>query len=258
MAPGPFDFLPLWCVSGLTVALVLLAIELGFRGGRRRRAQADVEGEGAVNVIVAATLGLLAFLLAFTFSQAASFFDVRRNLVLVEANSIGTTFLRAQMLPEGQRHEVRKLLRAYVEVRLAAVQSGQVAEALRRSDEFHRQLWEHAVAVAEKQPGSIVVGLFIQSLNETIDVHAARVSAGGRVRVPASIWAGLYFITIVAMTGLGYHEGLVGRRSYVTLALALAFSAVILLIADLDRPGEGLLRTNQQPLIDLLESMGPV
>ena len=49
--------------------------------------------------MVAATLALLAFILAFTFGLAGSWFDVRRRLVVDEANAIGTTYLRAGMLP---------------------------------------------------------------------------------------------------------------------------------------------------------------
>lgn len=256
MMHGPLDSVPLWAVSALTIVCVLLAIEFGFRCGRRRRLRAETEGEGPVNAIVAATLGLLAFLLAFTFSQAASFFDARRSLVLAEANAIGTTYLRTDMLPEPQRQEARGLLREYVQVRVEGFESSQAEHAIRRSEELQGQLWSRGAAVADKNPTSIMVGLFIQSLNETIDLHASRVSAGHRIRVAGSIWAGLYFITIVAMTALGYHEGLVSNhRSYATLALALAFSTVILLIADLDRPREGLLRTNQQPLLDLQKAI---
>ncbi len=258
MSSGPIDILPLWVLFGVTIAAVLLSIEAGFRLGRyrRERATTGAEAEGPVGATVGATLGLLAFLLGFTFSLAASYFENRRELVLAEANAIGTTFLRAEMLAEPSRAEVRGLLREYVQVRLDAFQSSRNDQALTRSEDLQRQLWSRAVTVGEKNSGSIVVGLFIQSLNETIDLHAKRVSANLRVRIPVSIWSVLYLITLFAMAALGYHEGLAGkRRSYVTLALACAFSAVILLIADLDRPQEGLLRLSQQPLLDLQASM---
>ena len=76
--------------------------------------------------MVAATLALLAFILAFTFGLAGSWFDVRRRLVIDEANAIGTTYLRAGMLPEPHRSDVRDLLREYVDVRLEAIKPGKL------------------------------------------------------------------------------------------------------------------------------------
>src|SRR5690348_10734501 len=96
---GPLDHLPLWGLFGATVAVVLLSIEGGYRLGQSRRRRSEDEKEGPVGAIVGATLGLLGFILAFTFGLAASRFDARRQIVVEEANDIGTTYLRAGLLP---------------------------------------------------------------------------------------------------------------------------------------------------------------
>jgi hypothetical protein len=117
-------------------------------------------------------------------------------------------------------------------------------------------VWAQAVAVGEKNPNSIVVGLFIQSLNEVIDLHAKRVQAGLRSRIPGPIWVGLFAIATFSLATMGYHAGLVGaRRSLAVLAVAFTFSVVIELIADLDRPQQGVLRVSQNALVDLQRSM---
>jgi hypothetical protein len=253
---GPLDYLPLWAVFVATVALVLLGAEAGFLLGRRKGRRSEEAKKGPVGEIVAAMLGLLALLLAFTFSLAASRFDTRRGLVLDEANAIGTTWLRAGLLAEPHRTDIRKLLREYLEVRLGAVQSGKVLQGIARSDELQGQLWAEAVAVGQKEPGSIIAGLFIASLNEVIDLHAKRVMFGLRTRIPPSIWAALYFVAMLAVGAIGYHAGLVGaRRSFAILPLVLTFSAVLLLIVDLDRPQEGLFQVSQQALVDLRSLM---
>lgn len=253
---GPFDFLPLWSLLPATLSVILLAVESGYQLGRRRRGRPQPEMEAPVGAMVGATLGLLAFMLAFTFSMAADRFETRRQVLLDEVNAIGTAYLRAGLLQAPQQHEARRLLREYVDVRLEGIQPGRLAAAIRRSEELHGQLWSQALAGAREAPGSIMVGLFIQSLNEVIDLHATRVQAALRSRIPGSIWAALYFITILGVAAMGYHAGLTGTsRSHAVLALALAFSAVILLIADLDRPLEGLLRVSQQAMIDLRTSM---
>ena len=210
-----------------------------------------------MGAIVAAGLGLLAFLLAFTFGMAASRFDTRRGLVLDEANAIGTTYLRAALLPEPHRTEIRTLLRDYVDLRLEAVQPGMSVPARERSEELQSRLWAQAVVVAEKQPTPIT-GLFIQSLNEVIDLHAKRVTMGLRNRIPLTIWVALYSTAILAMAGVGYYSGLSSTtRSLATLALAIAFSGILCLIADLDRPQEGLLEVSQQAMVDLRKSLTP-
>jgi len=252
---GPLDLLPTWGVLLATVAVVLLAIEGGFRLGQYRRRRSELEDRPPVGEMVAATLALLAFMLAFTFGLAASRFDVRRGLVIDEANAIGTTYLRAGLLPEPHRQEVRTLLREYVDVRLEAVQPGKLSQSIRRSEELHARLWAHAVAVGENNPGSIVVGLFIGSLNEVIDLHTKRLTLGARNRIPGTIWATLYFVAIIGTSVMGYHAGLAGSgRSLAIFPLVLAFSAVTTLIADLDRPQEGLLRVSQQAMTDLRNS----
>ena len=115
------------------------------------------------------------------------------------------------------------------------------------------------MALGETHPTSIVVGLFIQSLNEVIDLHAKRVTAGLRNRIPGAIWVALFVVAGLSLAAMGYHAGLVATsRSLVVLAVALTFSAVIGLIADLDRPQEGGLQVSQQALLDLRHSMqGP-
>ena len=254
---GTLDAIPLWGLYPITVGLVLLAAEAGFLLGRRHRLRSQEEAQKApVGEIVAAMLGLLALLLGFTFSLAASRFDMRRSLVLDEANALGTAWLRAGLLPEPQRGEGRRLLHQYLEVRLGVVDPEKVAEIIGRSEELQDQLWAEAEALGQSQPGSVMTGMYIASLNEVFDLHAKRVSYGLRVRVASIIRAALYLVAVLAIGAIGYHGGMAGcRQMRVVLPLALTFSAVLLLIADLDRPQEGLFRVSHASLEDLRKLM---
>jgi hypothetical protein len=244
--------LPLTGFFAVTVAVVLASIESGFRIGRYRRQRFEDEKEGPVGAMVAATLGLLAFVLAFTFGLAASRFDARRTVVVNEANSIGTTYLRAGLLPDERAARIRPLLRKYVDARLEAARTGDLTTAQRRSDELQRALWTEAELVGRQYPESIVVGLFIQALNATIDIHATRMFAVLQGRIPIVLWLALFVVTVLTMAGVGYFCGMSrSRRTPEVLVLAVTFSSILVLVADLDRPLDGLMRVNQQAMIDV-------
>lgn len=257
MDTEPLDAVPLW---GLLLAFgvaLWLAMEVGYRIGRWRHARRPDEREQPVGAMVASILGLVALVLGFTFSLAASRFDARRHAVLEEANAIGTTYLRARLLPEPQASEIARLLREYVDVRVRGVAEGKVGAAIARSEVLHELLWTQASAAARSQ-SSIMTGLFIQSLNNVIDLHARRVLVGIRSRLPVVIWAGLFGLAMLGMGAVGYQAALSGtRRSPAMLGLVLAFAVVLFLIADLDRGQEGLLRVNQQALVDVQRAMRP-
>lgn len=253
---GPLDFLPLWTLFGLTVALVIGSIEAGFWLGTRRSRSRESENQSSVANMAAASLGLLAFLLGFTFSFAASRLETRRSVLLQEVNAIGTTWLRAATLPEPERAQARELLREYVDTRLEAVRAGKLDAAVQHSAVLQTRLWDSAAALATRTPNSIVVGLYLQTLNEMIDLHTTRLNEALRVRIPIVIWAVLFALTAIAMAQIGYQIGLSGsRRPLAVPALALAFSVVMLLIADLDRPHAGWVRVSQIPMQELRDSM---
>ena len=131
-------------------------------------------------------------------------------------------------------------------------------QMMAKSGELQDRIWANAEAVSQLDPHSIVGGLFIQSLNDMIDLDASRITAG-RNRIPTSIWLAFSVMTILTMAAVGYQFGLTGERSWVvTIVLTLVFTTVFLLIADLDRPDEGLLRVSQQAMIDLVNRIGPI
>lgn len=247
---------PLWTIFIFTFVAIVLAFKGGEILGNRHQLTAKREDRSPIGSIVGATLGLLAFLLAFSFGLSSSRFDERRMLVINEANAIGTTYLRAGYLEEPYRGTIRDLLKEYLSIRIEALNPGQLEQGVKRSEELQDQLWQQAVIVAEKNLNSDLVGLFIRSLNEVIDLHAQRVHIGIRFRIPFIVWSILYFVTLLSIGSLGYQVGLVHTHyKGITILLFLTFSSVILLIADLDRPQEGFIKISQQPLVDLMNKL---
>ena len=257
MTMPAFDTLPLWATFVLTVGMVLMAIRCGFFAGRVRRKGSDGAPEGPVGSVVGAVLGLLAFMLAFTFSMAAGRFDARKELLLADVNAIGTTALRAQLLPEPHRSECRDLLKRYVDLRVnLSAEPEALRKALQDSEAIQQELWAHAVELAHADMNSDIGALFVESLNEVIDLHTSRVTVGLQYRIPTVIWMSLLTLTVLSMAGVGFQFGMVGRSSiFVHLLLAISFSLVVLLIVNLDRATTGLLRVNPKPMLDLQQKL---
>ena len=146
------DRTPLWVLFLITSAVVVLSVEAGYRLGRlRRRRLEDPEKESSVGVMVSATLGLLAFTLAFTFGLAAGRFDARRQVIVEEANAVGTSYLRAAFLPEPQQSTTRRLL---ARIRGGAVEGRPVRRraqsGFRVNKVTRRAMWAQAVTAARR------------------------------------------------------------------------------------------------------------
>ena len=259
MADELLHRLDLWLIFLVSIIFMLAATEIGFRLGRPLQPEVGETANSEISTIQGAMLGLLALILGFTFAMSMTRFETRKQLVLDESNAIGTTFLRAQLLPEPPRQELSNLLRQYVEVRLALFEPGIHQNDLGwvndQTDLIHRQLWSLGAALGEKDARSVITGLFLQSLNEMIDLHAKRINAVEN-HVPGIIFLLLYFVAIVTTALIGYGCGLGGRRNFVvTLTASILIAAVILVIIDLDRPRRGLIKVSQQRMIDLRNSL---
>lgn len=235
-------------------ALLLALAEIGHRRGLRLHRANDEPRKGQVGGVQNAILGLLALLLGFTFSMAVNRYEMRRNLVLQEANSIGTTYLRASFLPEAHKAAVEEALRHYVDVRLAFHEAGadpvKLAAAEAGAAKLQRELWGHTVAAGKEAP-SPLIPTFINSLNETIDLDAMRWNAM-RWHVPGAVWVLVLVVASVGCYATGFNAGTTGvRTAFSNFILPLLIAIVITLISDLDRSRHGVIGISQQSLIDL-------
>jgi len=246
------EHLPLWLLVAITITLVLSAIEAGYRLARFRMRTSDKDDDAPISSVIGGTLGLLAFLLAFTFGMAASRFETRRELLLDEVNAIATCYLRAGLVPDPERLEIRQRLREYVHIRADVLKQDQpLSQVVARSETLHGELWSQAILVAKKDSNSEMHALFVDSLNEVIDLHTKRLFVS-QYRIPEVIWLSLHIVSLLSMAGVGYQFGKAGSRDVaISLFLALSFSIVIGLIADLDRVSQGSLQVSQQPMVEL-------
>jgi hypothetical protein len=243
-----------------SLAALLLVFEVGYRFGERTERNIDEPTKAWITTIDQAVLGMLGLLLAFSFSMALQRFDTRKRLVVEEANAIGTTYLRAQWLPEPRRTEISKLLRQYVDLRLPADfpthnKEEIVRQMTAQSDQLQDQLWSHAVEIAKRDPASPIAALFIATLNETIDLQTKRLAAFNN-HVPAIILLLLYLFAAFSILVAGYVSGFRSRQSlFVMFAMIGLLTFFLFVIVDLDRPQLGFITVSQESLIGLQKKM---
>jgi hypothetical protein len=251
------DALPLWAVYTLTVVLVLVAAEIGFRIGVAMKRRDPTWGTSSMRgSVVGGLLGLMAFLMAFSIGIVINQQSTRRDMVVTEANAIGTAWLRAGFLSDPDRSKTRDLLKEYVEVRLAAVADpSQLAAAVTRSEEIQSELWAIVEDNVRQGNDSDIMGLFVESINTVIDVHSLRLAAA-ELRLPRLVGIVLYASTLMSFLLVGVATSSDGKRDSAAIVLfALAFVAVMMIIVDLDEPQRGLLKVSQQAMSDLLRQM---
>jgi hypothetical protein len=230
---------------GTTLAVVL---DLGRRIAVRYQIEQVPQRKEQMGTIRDGLFILVSLLLGFTLTLAASRFAERRSLLVEEAISIGTTYLRASTLPQPYRDHSKQLLREYVDARLeldsVGVNASRFNEAVSRAKRLQEDLWLDAVTVAQNDR-SAVTAVYINSLNETIDLHEKRVAAFEN-RVPQPIWLLIISVSLIAVFTRG---STLTTRFWLTLVLLpITIAIVVSLIADLDSPSRGLIRLDQRAL----------
>jgi len=251
------DNFPIWAVYLGTVAMQLLVAEIGFRIGMRiQRRDPSAKGQPITNTVVGGVLALLAFIIAFAIGIVIDQHTSRRAMVTVEANAVGTAYLRAGFLDEPDLTKSRDLLREYVQIRLAAASDlAQLEITLKRSGEIHDELWAIVEDNIRQGNESDIMALYVESVNEVIDVHALRLAAVN-LRLPRLVGILVYSAMLLSFLLVGIANSADGERDFVAMLLfSLAFVAVFMIIVDLDRPQQGLINVSQTALSDLLEKM---
>jgi hypothetical protein len=253
-------------ITLLSVGIFLLALLAASELGRRLGAaqpQQDPDGLAkGIGAAEAAVFGLLGLLLAFTFSGAASRFEERRQLVTIEANAIGTAWLRIDLLPADAQPQMRDLFRSYLDGRLDTYHHGEDLGAARTSlaedESLQGRIWRLAVVETLKPGVPTQAGmLLLPALNDMIDITTTRLMAT-RDHPPAVVFLMLAVLSLVGSLLVGYGISANRRRSWLhTIVFAGILTVTTYVIVDLEFPRLGLIRVDSadQVLVELRASM---
>jgi hypothetical protein len=249
-----FEWLPIWVLFICLFLVVWIAMQVGYLI-RTKFAKSKTENEGLVSVTTGAVLGLLGFVLAFTFSIVYGRFEVRKELVRQEANAIRRAWLRSDFMDNSSRSRTQDLLKKYLDVRLLAVKADNAAEIAKlvdQSEAIQNDLWDTAVAKAKANALAGLNAPYLQSVNDMIDFHHQRLAIGVEDRIPKGIWLALGALLLICMTSMGYFAAMKGvRYSSSNIILAICFSLLFVVVSALDNPFHGLFEASQRPLMGL-------
>jgi hypothetical protein len=252
-----FFSLASWELALLILAVIAAFTAAGVLLGRYLRKHSDTLRE-PFGVLQAALLGVVGLILAFGLSLAVGRYESRRAAVVDDANAIGTTYLRAQLLAEPARSRSLALLREYADLALRLSDEVPGSSGMRRTSAaqglVQRRLWRLAGQAVDGAPVASAPRLYIESLNAMIDQQTVRVAALNN-RVPGAVLALEVIGAALALGLLALFLSVLGR-GLVPMVLAAALLTMLLLVTfDLDRPTRGLITIPSTPLKALRASM---
>jgi hypothetical protein len=241
-------------VFGL-LAGIAAAHEIGYGVGRLARSK-DEPFDRQIGLVRAATGALVAFLIGFAFSGAASRFIDRLDLIVKEANALGTAYLRADLIVEPYRGELKAALKEYTSDRVTLLSRegrSQIYPLLAKAGGLHERMWKSAVKGT--QDNAPLMAVVLPPINEVIDLHSTHLSMARR-HLPLPIMAALLGAAAIGVGMLGFGTGRIGRRfSRLDSIYGVVLAVALWMTIDLDYPGIGIIRVNNIPVVETLASM---
>jgi hypothetical protein len=234
-------------------------LEVGRRFGERRFAR-DAEHSRSGGVMDGSVFGLLGLLLAFTFSGAASRFDHRRDLIVDEANAIGTAWLRIDLLPPDAQPAIRDGFRRYLDARLGTYRKlpdvAAASRELARSQREQADVWAKAAALCRTDSGVPARMLLLPAMNEMFDVAAMRTMTTW-MHPPIVVYVMLAVVALVGAVLAGYGMAAGARSWFHMVCFAGTIAIAVYVILEIEYPRQGFVRVDDfdRALVELRASM---
>jgi len=240
-----------WILFPVVIGLGIGASELGV--WLRKKTIAKEGKEGSIGSMIGPMLALLAFMLGFTFSITSSRFASRRELVVQQARSINTCYLRSGYIPEKQKQEIRGMLSQYTDLLVDLKNAADVDRTIPVLENLNIQIWNRAETLVHETMDSELRALYIESINEVVETYQKRKTVGLVYRIRGPIWTTLFLLFLLSMALAGYENSAHKRRRLLNIAfMATAFALIVTLIADMDSRSESRnFKANLQPLVDV-------
>lgn len=239
--------IPAQLLVGILFIGIILFYLLGLLARQYKMKKDPSYAPDGVGPLEGAVLGLLSLLLAFTFNQSASHYDVRRDLLIGESNDIGTALFRSALYPDSLKLAFREDFKEYIMARIAYYEAGtdedRIIAALQKANDISLRIWQRASSIS-KLPGDATRSMqMIPAINNMIDAMSKREEARKK-RVPESI---LWLLFLLCVTG-SFIIGYASKSKKIDFVILCTYSLMtimtIYLILDLDRPRRDIITTS--------------
>jgi hypothetical protein len=245
-------------VFAVTIFAMWLAERSGdFLSNRHRKLEDDFHQD--LDLVVTATLTLLALIIGFSFSMAISRYDQRKNYEEAEANAIGTEYVRAGLLPDADAAKVRALLKGYLDQRVLFYTTRdreRIRETDAKTSRLQTELWAAVQSSVAPHP-TAVTALVLSGMNDVLNSQGYTQAAWWN-RIPIAAWILMVAIAVCCNVLVGYTRHRINAGGIQFWILRLVISIAFFLIGDIDSPRRGLVRVHPQNLISLVESLPPM
>jgi hypothetical protein len=251
-----FFQIPAILLAPIIFFVILAAIAAGFRYKHWLIKKHFVSAKDGMGPIEGSLLGLMALMMAFTFSLAAAKFETRRELVVEEANDIGTAILRCDMYSDSIRKLLMVDFAAYVEARIAYYDAlddnKKINEALQQSNLYSSRIWNRVIRLSDNLDNRVRSAQMIPAVNAMIDIVSTRKSSRDS-RVPPIVFWMLFMLTLTAAFLVGYGNSAKRENMVMVTAFALMIAMAFYLIFELDRPRRGIINLDaaEQSMVQL-------
>lgn len=248
----------LWIV-GLSLFILMITVRSLAERIRRRRSTSVGAGlsQAGEGLIATSMVGLLSLLIGFTFSLALARHELRRTLVVEEANAIGVAYMRAQLLKEPYRTDLSNVIISYAQVRRS---TGELAgpsqmAAQEHSEALQAPMWQRTATAARTSDTPALANFLVQSVTRMVEVEGQR-KAALAARIPPAVLIALMAYSVGVAAVFGYvAAGAHAHRKRISWAMFLLVTLAFILILDLDRPGDGLIRVSEANMNDMVRAL---
>ena len=243
----------------IVFVLILLSNWIGYRFKQNqllRKSSDELDDQGTIQ---SSLLGLMALLLAFSFSAVAIKFETGRALIVDEANDIGTAILRCDLYPDSVRNILRADFKEYVETRIDYYDAGQddakIKDAMQRGNDYSAKIWKLVMREAQNPANLVRSNMMVPAMNNMIDIVSTR-EAARTGKVPVVIIVMLFVLMISSGFLVGYGQKSKNRNQVMTVGFALMTTLAFYLVIELDRPRRGIINLDgtEQQIVNLRES----
>ena len=256
---SPLYNLPLWVPALIFIVMLSIALESGYRVGLKRRESWKEADSGGGAVVLTSMFALMGLVMAFTYASGVSRYDARKSAVTIEANALGTAFLRADLVAEPGRTELKTILLDYARTRYIAQGSvrseADRKETLQRTVRAQVKIWPATKHIIDQETPGPIASSLVAAINGVLDAHTIRLVAVFD-KLPRVVMWMLVFISAASLGVAGYNAGIQGRMSrWRMTAFALVLSGLMIVILDFDRPNDGLVTVSQYSINSVIAHM---